>query len=202
MNNVIASRVMPFDIDGDIVKPQWSNLLALRENIRGNEPIRPTLFNVLNDGYHLYFAFKVNDEDVNPIRFNYNSKLYEEEVVEIFISAIHKNKYLELEVSPNNTKLCGIIHNNNSKRRRLKLLKQCIFISEVKAQEYGYSVEIKINIKAICNKLNVRDLSDCYFNAYRIDRPQGQAWELSALSPTLREGFHYPDSFVRLVIEE
>lgn len=202
MKEIIAKYVEPYEIDGVVNKPVWNNLLPLSDCVSGEIPSFLTSFGVANDGENLYFIFKVSDNAIKPIRTKYNSKIYLEEVVEVFISGADIRKYIELEVSPNNTKFCCKIINNMKGSRRLKLLSKCVIDSKVFITDYGYNVEIKASIKAISNKLNIRDLKVSYFNAYRIKRPENSNWELSALSPTGVEGFHYPRSFVKLVMEE
>lgn len=192
--------IKPFEINGSLDKEHWDNLCSLKECKRGKEPKQSTQFGVLGDKDNLYFAFLVEDDYYKPLRGKYNSKLYLEEVVEIFIAVNNRNKYLEIEVSPNNTRFCGVINNKSPNKRQLKLLKNCIFESVVEKNNKGWSVEIVLNIDKLCDKLNIRhdNVNKIYFNAYRIDRPLNSEWELSALNPTGQEAFHHPNSFVEL----
>jgi len=199
MKEIIAKTIKDIDVEKDN-RNLYENMISLKECTKGITPEQETFFTVLNDGKYLYFVFKVYDNDILPQREQYNSKIYNEEVVEVFISGANIKKYLEFEVSPNNTKFCALLKNTMNGRKHLKLLNRCIFISDVILKHYGYDAIIKASIKDICNKLNINHLNLCYFNVFRIDRPLRDKIELSALSPTFKNGFHFPEKFVKLII--
>lgn len=200
MKEFKAEFFPPLDIGGNVKDELFANMTPLKECVSGREPNKSTFIRVLNDGVNLYFVFKVIDDNINPVRTKYNSKIYNEEVVEVFVSGADIRKYLEFEVSPNNTRFCGKVRNSLKGRRKLKLIGKCIFDSKVVTDKDGYFVIIKAAKKAIADKLNIKGLESCYFNIYRIDRPNEAEWELSALSPTGKENFHCPKSFIRLII--
>lgn len=203
MQTIHAARIEPLDIQGDCGQLfEAAAMLPFKECVGGGDPVRKTLFSVHHDKANLYFAFRVYDDNIRPIRTMYNSKIYDEEVVEIFIAGANIKKYVEFEVSPNNTQFCGLLRNTLKGRRRLRLLKTCLFRSKVTQRDYGYDAVIVAPIKAICGKLNINDLNTCFFNATRMDRPSEKTLERSALSPTRRPGFHFPERFVRLVLSD
>ncbi len=174
----------------------------LKECVNGTVPIQNTIFNVLYDKIYLYFLFGVRDNEISPSRTTYNSKLYNEEVVEVFVSGENRMRYVELEVSPNNTQFCGLVRNSDSGKRKLKLIGKSIFTSGVQATDWGYNTIIKVRKRAIEGVLGINKLKICYINAFRIDRPSKSEWELSALNPTGVANFHIPSAFVELEIKE
>lgn len=171
----------------------------LVDNVTGEKSYNKTYIKIEEIDKNLKFSFEVYTDRVNPVRTRYNSKIYEEEVVEVFISSkLNPKKYLEFEVSPNNTQFCALIKNNYKKARCLKYYKNCLFNSFVEKTSYGFNVEIILPIKTVLNKLNVQDKNSLEFNVYRIDRPKNCEWKLSALNPTYKENFHIRNSFLKL----
>jgi len=176
----------------------WDDMTPLSECVKGGKPNQATYFKALSDEKYFCFLFRVYDDFINPVRKVYNSKIYNEEVIEVFISGKDIRRYVELEVSPVNTKFCGLIKNSLKGRRKLKLLNVCIFNSTVFSKPYGYDAVITVSKKEIAKKLNLRELREANFNAFRIDRPKEGKWELSALNPTGKENFHIPEKFIKL----
>jgi len=184
-----------FIIDGNIGK--YSNMIGLLDNFTGKMPLQATKFALIRSKDYLYCIFAVQDNCITENRTGYNSKLYEGEVVEIFFATGNRNRYIELEVSPQNTRYCAKVK-CNKKAKSIKLLEKCCFTSIVTGMPDGYVTEMKINIKAAENALSTK-LPIEYFNAYRIDRPKDKVWELSAGNPTGKATFHIKESFIKIV---
>ena len=92
-------------IDGVIDPAEWKNAPIVRLNrSRDGRPARfRTDARMLWDSDHLYVAFDVRDPDVWGTHRKRDAKLYEEEVVELFIDADGDGRtYNELQVSPHN----------------------------------------------------------------------------------------------------
>lgn len=195
------AKITDFDIEKNLDKDLIDNIKwsVFKNNITDLPLKQGTKFALLNGDECLYAFYVVSDDYINPIRTRYNDKIYNEEVVELFIASKNNiGKYIELEVSPNNTKFCGLIRNNLKGSRKLRLLNRCIFSSVIIKNDKGYIAVLKINKKQLCGHLNIRNTGSFSFNAYRIDRPLNLAWELYALNPTNKYNFHMPEFFIDL----
>lgn len=95
----------PPRIDGVIDAEEWrdARVVTLRGSRDGAAVQRRTDARILWDEEHLYVAFEVEDPDVWGTHRTRDAKLYEEEVVELFIDADGDGRdYNELQLSPHN----------------------------------------------------------------------------------------------------
>ncbi len=95
-------------IDGDLhefaweVAPQINDFDRILDSY--NLVLNPTRAKMLWDDENFYFAFACQDADIWAIYQHDDDKLWEEEVVEVFIDPDGDGRnYLELEVNPQNT---------------------------------------------------------------------------------------------------
>src|SRR5690606_29898652 len=101
----IAFTATPPRIDGVIDPAEWKTAapVILRGSRDGGPVQRRTEARLLWDEAHLYVGFEVEDPDVWGTHRTRDAKLYEEEVVEIFLDADGDGRdYNELQVSPHN----------------------------------------------------------------------------------------------------
>ena len=137
----------------------------------------------------------------------YNDKLYEEDVVEVFINDNKDVKtYIEIEVNPLNAVLHYIV-NRNLKGKKFIYAKveetletATIYYDDI--QEWH--TEIAIPMEEFTTAANNPPLpEDCWgINFYRIDRHKNGDDEYSAWAATGEIQFHMPEKFGELIFIE
>ena len=196
------------EINGDFNKTEWSEIdaMMLCDNISEDIPQLRTFFKAAYDDDFLYFLFKCEDDYKKATMTKYNDKLYEEDVVEIFIDDNNDLKtYIEIEVNPLNTVLHYLI-NNNLKGNVIGFARvdQKINSAVLNNNSNGeWSVEISIPFSEFATSINnppiIGDI--WHINVYRIDRNPNSTDEYSAWSPTGKIDFHMPGCFGELVFD-
>lgn len=93
----------PLTIDGDLTKPEWqaapvSN--AFVDIVTGKPAWFDTRVRLLWDDHYLYFGFTAEETDVWGTLMERDSKIYEENDLELFIGG--ENAYYEFEISARN----------------------------------------------------------------------------------------------------
>lgn len=170
-------------------------IYTLRENINGGvSKYKTTLeyYKLENKKYR--FIFMVYDTKKTIINTGYNSNLYEANVVELFFADNkNRNKYLEIEVSPDNSHFNAFVIKNKEGDRELEFIdKSFDFYSEIEdLNENTQKITIEIDLSKYIQS------DDYCFNAYRIENETDRQY-LIALNPTLSETFHKTDSFIKL----
>jgi len=205
----------PICIDGRLREPAWSRAAPVGDFVLATgdgEPQLPTECKLCWDEANLYFAFVAVDTDIWGTMVGRDDPIYEEEVVEAFLSSGGDvTRYFEFEWSPRNV----------------------FFDARVECPEQGGRSHLKLDVSWNCEghrsavhvvgTLDRRDDIDqqwtveaalpfsqigrggrppvdgeCWrANFYRIDR--AGAGEFSCWSPTLRLDFHIPARFGHLV---
>lgn len=192
-------------IDGDLEKPEWkrAEAVALVDTSTGGAVKRKTSVKLLWNDDFLYTAFDCEDDYTCATMTGYNDRLYEEDVVEIFIDDDRDLKtYVEIEVNPLNAVLHYFIQNDLAGRlvsfaRIEKTVRSAVLRDEAK----GFAVELAVPFSEFVtapNRPPVRG-DRWLINLYRIDRPETGDVEHSAWSPTGLPRFHVPQSFGELV---
>ncbi len=95
-------RENPIIIDGKIDKMEWQNALVIRDfNIAGGAAVKsPTTCWMLWDSENLYFAAEMKDEDVYACKKNHDDRLWEEDVIELFLKPREDSPhYYEFEIN-------------------------------------------------------------------------------------------------------
>lgn len=159
------------------------------------------------DDAALYLQFECDDTDIWGTYTQRDDPIYDEEVVELFISpgTATPTRYYEIELSPNGVLFDARIYNPTNQRADLH-------------------VDVHWN-PAIVHRAWRDDAADRWggllavpwaalvdgppptswrANVYRIERPRGSAPEFSCWSPTFTApaDFHRPDYFGTLVLAE
>ena len=190
------------NIDGLLGKEEWGQAEAinLTETVTGNEPRLGTEVKALCSGNYLYFLFSCNDDYVKASMTGYNDKLYEEDVVEVFIDDNSDLKtYVEIEVNPLNAVLHYFINNNlKDEIYGFSRIEQRV-VSAVKIDKVNntWCTEIAVPLSEfITARHNPPLAGDKWLvNFYRIDRgPQGED-EYSSWGNTGKINFHMPEKF-------
>jgi len=176
---------------------------------------QPTAFRALWSATYLYLAFQCADCDIWGTFTQRDDPLYEEEVVEAFLSPTGDVRhYYEFEVSPRNVVFDAAVDSPERKRATMTVItiwdcpgletavKVCGTLENRYDIDRWWSVEIAIPFIGFPNIHAPRPGDTWRANFYRIDRADPP--EFSAWSPTLKEppDFHVPDRFGYLVFDE
>jgi hypothetical protein len=167
----------------------------------GGPAAQQTTTRVCYDDQALYVRFDCDDRDIWGSYTRRDDPIYDEEVVELFISpsAAAPTRYYEFEISPNGVLLDAIIHNPTSKRADLVIdtsWNPTIHWQAERADAAGRWCAILIIPWEVIAP--VGELPNTWrANFYRIERPRDAAPEFSCWSPTLTEpaDFHKPAFF-------
>jgi len=193
-------------IDGDLSKLQWKDIegIELVKTLTGENPRLETEVKACWNEDFLYFSFKCSDDFIKATMTEYNDKLYEEDVVEIFIDDNKDLKtYVEIEVNPLNAALHYLVHNTLKKEKFLyaKVEKSIVSATNFDNVLGIWNIEISIPMKEFLTAKNNPPLpgDKWYVNFYRIDRPENNEDEYSAWSPTGEINFHMPEKFGELI---
>ncbi|THF74587.1 carbohydrate-binding family 9-like protein [Cohnella fermenti] len=197
-------------IDGNLAKPEW--LLApgasLLDTVTGAVPVQPTTAKLLWSERFLYVAFACEDDAPNATMTGFNDKLYEEEVVEIFVDDDNDLRtYIEIEVNPLNAVLHYAIHNHPDGHSLAFARTDCRLTTAVRLdpEQRRWTAEIAIPFTEFvaARRSPPHPGDEWRMNLYRIDRPQdGSPDEYSAWSPTGEVQFHKPDRFGLLIFAD
>jgi hypothetical protein len=196
-------------IDGDLYKEPWRDAKGdfLVETESASEANLSSEFKALWNEKFLYISFKCKDDYIKATMTEYNDKLYEEDVVEVFIDDNNDLKtYLEIEVNPLNAVLHYVINNNLKGKKFLyakvdeTLETATIFYEDI--QEWH--TEIAIPMEEFTTAANNPPISGDRWgiNFYRIDRKENMEDEYSAWSATGKIDFHVPEKFGQLIFTE
>lgn len=195
-------------IDGDTGKQEWAAVeeMHLLDNVTGARPVQQTSVKMLWDDEFLFIAYKCVDDSINATLRGFNDKLYEEDVVEVFLDDDCDGKtYIEIEVNPLN----AVLHYS--------------IINSLKGSFIGYARldnKIKSAVKRVDGKYTCYEMAIPFteflsapnippkagdrwlMNIYRIDRGGDGRDEYTAWSPTGKINYHLPESFGELVFSD
>ena len=180
------------DIDGHLDEFAWESAAQINGFDRilsdYNLVLHPTRARMLWDDENFYFAFICQDSDMWAIYENEDDKLWEEEVVEVFIDPDGDGRnYLELEVNPQNT----VVDLNILQLRPtweadmdwdIAALQTAVLVhgtvNDSLSQDLGWTVEIAIPWAAMAARIgggHRPDPGDIWrLNLYRIERQAGR----------------------------
>lgn len=201
-------------VDGRLDDPAWNRASTVELSLSdGNgPPRRPTTVRAVWTETHLYLSFHCLDEDIWAGHTEHDAKLYEEEVVEVFLNENGDRKaYVELEVSPNNTSFDVLIINPGGGRKFKSMLdyacdgwKTAVTVdgtlgqarSDQAGDDKSWTVEMAIPFDQLILAPNhpPKPGDRWCWNIFRIDRG-GKHGEFTAWSPPLKPSFHTPERF-------
>lgn len=194
------------EIDGDLSKRQWKDIRGVRlvETSTGKNPRLETEVKVGWSEDFLYFSFKCQDDFIKATMTKYNDKLYEEDVVEVFIDDNNDLlNYVEIEVNPLNAALHYLVYNTlySEKLFYAKVERTIVSATHFDIISGIWNTEISIPMKEFFTAKNNPPLpgDKWHVNFYRIDRPENNEDEYSAWSPTGEINFHMPEKFGELI---
>lgn len=189
----VQRAISPITIDGRLDEYAWERAAQINQFERilnDYDPISlPTRAKMLWDDEYFYFAFTCTDRDMWAIYDEEDDRLWEEEVVEVFIDPDGDGRnYLELEVSPTNTVVDLLIYSvepefNSSVEWDIVGLKTAVqtygSVNDSSDMDTGWSVEIAIPWSAMAQDVTGGDRpalgSNWRLNLYRIERKEGRS---------------------------
>ncbi len=188
----------------------WDALPALPSFILANGSglaRQQTLTRVCHDARALYVRFDCDDRDIWGTCTRRDEPIYEEEVVELFISpgAATPVRYYEFEVNPNGALLDAMIYNPTSERAELvvDLSWDCPALRWETGRDDLVGRWWTILIIPWLALAPTDDLPTTWrANFYRIERPRDVEAEFSCWSPTMTHpaDFHKPAYFGTLLL--
>jgi cellulose/xylan binding protein with CBM9 domain len=212
-NRVLVPKLQgPVTVDGDLSEPVWTKAAAVSPFLQndGSGPEREkTVVRIWYDDTALYLGWTCTDSDIQATFTARDSKFWEEEVVEFFVTSETLNRYFELQWNPLGGVFDAIIDN--------KLDQQGVSTNftgdwSFTAQGMKSAVKLKGTVSKSNDKdemwqvevvLPFADLSELApkpktvwrANFYRFNRAKDQTPELLSWSPTRFSSFHQPARF-------
>lgn len=187
----------------DLVPPITPFVLA-----DGSRPAaQQTAARLCADRQALYARFDCMDRDIWATHTRRDAPLYDEEVVEIFLSPGSQTptSYYELEVSPDGVLLDARIHNPHSRRADLSVDLSWDADAQWLARRDDAAGRWLAILILPWAALNADPPPPVWRgNLYRIERPRDGTPEFSCWSPTLTEpaDFHKPERFGFLILPD
>jgi hypothetical protein len=198
-------------VDGDLREPMWEKAAVLGSfytndaSTRGRED---TTVRVWYDGSALYLGWTCRDSDIQATLKARDSRFWEEEVVEFFVTARDLTRYFELQWNPLGGVFDAIITNQldvrgvsekfdgdwsytaNNMRSAVRLKGTVGKASDV---DESWQVEVVIPFADLGAAPRAGDVWRANF--YRFNRGNGLPAESVCWSPTQLKGFHQPSRF-------
>ncbi|OGV70320.1 MAG: hypothetical protein A2283_08230 [Lentisphaerae bacterium RIFOXYA12_FULL_48_11] len=209
---VIPKLDCAVNIDGELDEPAWAKAAVLPPFVlKDNSAVGSecTTVRVGYDDSALYLGWTCTDSDIQATFTNRDSRFWEEEVVECFLTAEKLNCYYELQWNPLGGVFDAIIKNKLDRKGMTKGIKgdwsytAAGMDSRVKVKgtvcvssdrdEY-WQVEAKIPFAALA-RTTPKPGEVWRGNFYRFNRTTGKTEELLCWTPTMCPTFHQPGRF-------
>jgi hypothetical protein len=193
---------------GTLDDASWSRVpaVALRRAQDGADPLQATRVRVAHDADALLLRFDCDDRDIWATYLRRDAPLWEEEVVELFLSpgTDDPSTYFEIEVNPLGAIFDARVMNPEGRRDSMRVdatWNAAGLVAVVSRPLPGlWSVSIEIPWTDVCDGFPPPVWRA---NFLRIERPRDGNHEFSCWSPTLTDppDFHKPRCFGRLVLD-
>lgn len=199
-------------VDGELVEPMWQQAAVLTPFLKNDGSGRerePTTVRVWYDNDALYLGWTCKDTDIQATFTARDSRFWEEEVAEFFVTAKDLTRYFELQWNPLGGVFDAIITNELDARG----------VSKKFTGDWNFTAKgMRSAVKLKGTPANASDVDDFWqvevvipfrdldettpqpgaiwrANFYRFNRGQGQPDEGVSWSPTRLPGFHQPSRF-------
>lgn len=198
-------------LDGELKEKVWTRAarVAFQRN-DGAGPVRePTELRLWRDSKCLYLGWTCTDTDIQATFTNRDSKFWEEEVAEMFVTSGPLERYFELQWNPLGAVFDAIITNQLDARGRSKnfqgdwnftaqkmrsAVKVTGTIQKSDDRDTKWVVEVALPFSDL--GLEAPRPGEVWrANFYRFNRGQGHQPDLLSWSPTLDPSFHQPSRF-------
>ena len=199
-------------LDGELAEPMWAKAAVLGPFVLadGSRPGRePTHVRAWYDDAALYLGWTCLDSDIQATFTARDSKFWEEEVVEFFLTAGDLTRYFELQWNPLGGVFDAIITNNLDERGVSKkfdgdwsytantmrsAVKVKGTVGNASDRDEYWQVEVRIPF-ADLNQPTPKPGAVWRANFYRFNRGNGLPVEQLSWSPPILPGFHQPSRF-------
>ena len=198
--------------DGELTESVWARAARLgpfRPASGQGEPREATFVRVWHDGEALYLGWECADADIQATFTARDSRFWEEEVVEFFVTRDDLTRYYELQWNPLGGEFDAIITNDLDARG----------VSRSFKGDWSYTAKgmrSGVKVRGTVQKSGDRDqdwrvearipFADLggpapragevwRANFYRFNREQGRKEEMLSWSPPMLPGFHQPTRF-------
>ena len=209
---VVPKLREPLTIDGNLHEPVW-NKAAVLSPFALNDGAGPerekTAVRIWYDDTALYLGWTCTDADIQATFTARDSKFWEEEVVEFFVTAGSLDRYFELQWNPLGGVFDAIIVNKMDSSGvstnftgdwsfTAKGMKSAVKLkgtpSNSNDKDELWQAEVMIPF-ADLGESAPKPKAIWRANFYRFNRTMSQSPELLSWSPTLLPGFHQPARF-------
>jgi hypothetical protein len=209
---VVPKLKATLTVDGDLAEPVWQKAAVLgpfHKNDGSGREREATSVRIWYDDTALYLAWTCTDTDIQATFTARDSKFWEEEVAEFFVTAADLTEYFELQWNPLGGVFDAIIRNELDPRGvskkftgewgfTAKGMKSAVQLRGTAAnsndRDQHWQVEVMIPF-ADLNQAPPKPKDVWRANFYRFNRGKDQPTEGVSWSPTLLPGFHQPARF-------
>jgi len=199
-------------IDGNLNESVWRKAARLKgfsQNDGSGRERESTVVRIWYDDDALYLGWTCQDKDVQATFTARDSKFWEEEVAEFFVTANELTRYFELQWNPLGGIFDAIITNDLDERGvskkfegdwnfTAKGMKSAVKLKGTAAnsndKDQFWQVEVMIPF-ADLNQATPKPKEVWRANFYRFNRGKDQPVELLSWSPTMFPSFHQPSRF-------
>ncbi len=201
----LVVRRAEFSIEAPWALPPRCERAQLLRATDARSPRLATTVAVYADQQALNVLFHAQDDAVVATYWRHDDPLYEEDVVEVFLSTSELTRYFEIEANPLGTTFDARIDSPDGKRASMKtdVAWDCdgLFVAVRKVPGV---VDTIVRIPFTSIEVRSPQRGDQWRgNFFRIDRSPSRGDEFSAWQPTLKNppDFHVPAAFGRLVFD-
>ena len=205
-------------IDGRLDETVWKKAARLgpfMENDEGGEASEDTHVRLFRDGQALYLGWEVADRDIEATMQERDSRFWEEEVVEFFLTTGPLERYFELQWNPLGGVFDAVIANrldpegksigfegdwDYTARGMESRVTVSGTISRPGDRDRFWRVEVRIPFADLDGGIPASG-TRWRANFYRFNRGGGRPAEKQAWNPTRDATFHQPSAFGTLVFE-
>jgi hypothetical protein len=199
-------------IDGNFNEPVWGKaaiITPFTHNDGTGVETEPTRLRICYNSTYLYLGWSCTDSDIQATLTQHDANLWDEEVVECFITPHRLTRYFELQWNPLGTTFDGIILNTLgedglSRKRDLErdwnppnIISAVVVegrLSGKADKDKEWRVEAAIPFAEL--ETGAPRPGDVWrANFYRYNRTSGKETEFLAWSPTCTKTFHEPNRF-------
>lgn len=212
-NRVVVPKLRgPVAVDGNLNEAVWTKAAELspfRQNDGSGDGREKTMVRIWYDDSALYLGWTCSDSDIQATFTARDSKFWEEEVAEFFVTAGTLNRYFELQWNPLGGVFDAIIDNKLNQRGvstnftgewsfTAKGMKSAVkvkgTVSNSTDKDESWTVEVMVPF-ADLGESAPKPGAVWRANFYRFNREKNRPPELLSWSPTRLPGFHQPSRF-------
>lgn len=203
MTATLAVPRAKFDMEDPWAVPAACSPVGLRRATDGVAPRLETQVAAWFDERYLTILFSSSDDFLRARHEAHDAPLYEDDVVEIFITPEKLTRYYELEVSPNGAVFDATVDSPHGSRETMHVDRawNCAgLVIAIRKAGSGDEMTIDTLVRipfAALERTAPTDGETWRANFFRIDRHVEHGDEFSAWQPTLRTpaDFHVPADF-------